>query len=265
MPARLRHVASILALVLSMPTGCGNTVTRAPAGSGGAGGQGTGAAGTSGEGTGASAGSGGAGGEGTGAAGTGGQGTGATGAGGAAGANSGDCHTDANCPGSTCVDITPGGFRVCKTNYPPAETCARPDFDECCTTEDCGPGSTCLAAPLLPYCGGPPPLENNVCAKDLCSSDDECPGGLCAPAGTLNNKVRACVSARCRLDADCDAEPGGICATVRDPCCNQPEGLFCVYPGSGCRSSSDCGQGEYCGRDAGGAARCIVGDVVCPA
>lgn len=232
--------AFALAFLLSLSTGCGGDVTQATGGSGGSGGAGA------------------AGGGGSGAAG---GGTGAAGG----GVNSGDCDTDADCPGSTCVEITPGGFRVCKEQHLPAEACLQPDFDECCTTADCPGGSTCLAAPLEPYCGGPAPLEYNVCGNDLCASDADCTDGICTPAGTLGNKVRACAAATCRVDSDCGAEPGGICAPVTEPCCNTQVGLFCVYPSDGCRDNGDCGQGEYCEIQMDGTARCAVGDIACPA
>lgn len=243
---------------LSLFAGCIGEVNDGSGGSGASGGSG---------GSGASGGSGGAGaaGGGTGATGGGTGGTGAAGGGGSGGGiNSGDCDTDADCPGATCVEITPGGFRVCKVSFAPAETCGQPDFDECCSSADYSSGETCLAAPLTPYCGGPAPLEYNACGKDECAADLECPAGLCAPTGTLGNKVRACYSASCLLDSDCTALAGGICAPVVEPCCNQPVGLFCVYPG-GCRTTSDCGQGEYCEIQPDGSTECVVGDIACPA
>ena len=187
-----------------------------------------------------------------------------SGTGGSSG-NSGDCNTDADCPGSACVEITPGGFRVCRVDFPEATMCVEPTLDECCTTADC-PMGTCMAQPLVPYCGGPQPLEYNVCAVDQCSSDAECgDSNICAPAGTLGRKVAACAFSGCKLDTDCGAEAGGICAPVTDPCCSNPTGLFCVYPSDGCRSSSECADGSYCSVDADGRALCVPGFPACPA
>jgi hypothetical protein len=191
-------------------------------------------------------------------------GTGGTGGG---GDNSGDCASDADCPGSACVEITPGGFRVCKKAVVEATECFAPDFDECCTTAECDvAGALCIASPLTPYCGGPQPIEQNFCATDFCAEDLDCGndgGSICAPVGTLGNKVRACVAAACKLDGDCAASPGGICAPVSDACCNAPSGLFCVYPG-GCRSNADCATG-FCQVQPDGSASCEEGVPVCPA
>jgi hypothetical protein len=184
---------------------------------------------------------------------------------GSAGGNSGDCDSDADCPGSACVEITPGGFRVCRTDYPEATVCTGSGLDECCTTADC-PAGACLIEPIVPYCGGPAMLEYNVCAQDQCASDTECGDGvICAPAGTLGGKVRACAAAGCTLDTDCAAEAGGICAPYTDPCCSNPTGLFCVYPSDGCRSSNDCKSCEYCEIAPDGRARCVAGFPACPA
>lgn len=255
MMTRPLFFACALLLPLSLIVGCEGEVNEATGGSGGAGASGgSGGSGAAGGGTGAAGG-------GTGAAG---GGTGAAGGGTGGGPNSGDCDTDADCPGSTCVEITPGGFRVCKSSYLPVDGCSQPDLDECCNSTECPSGEACLAAPLTPYCGGPAPLEYNVCGKDQCSSAADCPNGICAPTGTLGNKVRACYSGSCLVDSDCSAAPGGICAPVVDPCCNQPVGLFCVYPG-GCRTASDCDQGEYCQIQPNGSTECVVGDVACPA
>ena len=184
-----------------------------------------------------------------------------TGAGGAGA--SGDCDLDADCPGGTCVEMTPGGWRVCSVPPDPATTCSQPGFDECCDTSECAMG-TCLTAPVVPYCGGPQPLDNNVCAVDQCQSDAECgAGAFCSSGPMLGRKVRACIPAACRLDSDCAAEAGGACVPVVEPCCGASAGLFCVYPSDGCRSDADC-PGGYCqpGLDR---ATCQEGGPACPA
>lgn len=102
----------------------------------------------------------------------------------------------------------------------------------------------------------------NVCAADQCQSDADCgSSSICAPAGTMGVQVKACVYAACKVDADCRAVAGGICAPVLDPCCNAVQSLLCVYPG-GCRSNADCPNG-YCRSD-GHTASCQPGAPACP-
>jgi hypothetical protein len=71
---------------------------------------------------------------------------------------------------------------------------------------------------------------------------------ICAPAGTLGRKAARCLTGGCRFDRDCTAEPGGACVPIAGACCNQPVGLFCLYPG-GCRSNLDCKPNEQCRTD----------------
>lgn len=170
---------------------------------------------------------------------------------------SGDCDTDADCPGGTCVELVPGGFRVCRTQPVEETTCGMPGIDECCTTADCAPGETCFLGPIVETCGGPTRLPFNECASDLCATDADCGADrICAPAGTFA-PVAVCVSGSCHHDADCTAEAGGRCVVARDPCCNIAVGLLCAYASDGCRSSADCTTG-YCELD-GTRARCVGG------
>jgi len=107
----------------------------------------------------------------------------------------------------------------------------------------------------------------NVCAEDLCASDSDCQGSdqFCAAPGVFGNAVRFCAPFRCRTDADCTAASGGICAPVKNPCCNSWTGLFCVYP-DGCRTDADCDTGQYCDVNyAEGTGECMDGGPMCPA
>jgi hypothetical protein len=178
---------------------------------------------------------------------------------------SGDCTLGGtDCHNSTrCVEVTAGGYRVCAVKFPEASTCAGPG--ECCKTSDCQSGQICYPEPLAPACGGPVVIDGNVCSGDLCTSDAACGANeICAPAGTFERKVRMCVPAGCRLDTDCKASPGGICAPVSGGCCNAPFGLYCVYPGVGCRSNADCASGN-CQIDANaGYTICSNGPIICP-
>jgi len=122
----------------------------------------------------------------------------------------------------------------------------------CVTSGDCGTGRY--------FCATGEP--NGYCQRE-CGKDADCPDGqICAPAGTLNFKIRACVAAGCKVDADCTAYPGGVCAPIDDPCCNATAGLSCVYPG-GCRHSSDCPPQHFC-QITGSQAACQPGAPVCP-
>ena len=178
--------------------------------------------------------------------------------------NSGDCNVDADCSGGRCVELSPGGFRVCK--YPVAEATAcgspRSGFDQCCTTADCATGR-CYAFPITPYCGGAAPIPHNSCADDSCRSNADCAGtSVCAPAGALGNKTAQCLTGSCLRDTDCTAEPGGICAPVKNTCCAATRGLFCVYPKTGCREDRDCPSG-HCEIMAGRGV-CQSGPPLCP-
>src|SRR4051794_40752489 len=53
---------------------------------------------------------------------------------GGTGKNSGDCDTDSDCPGSKCVELVPGGFRVCLDPQPEATKCSGSMLDQCCSS-----------------------------------------------------------------------------------------------------------------------------------
>jgi hypothetical protein len=162
----------------------------------------------------------------------------------------GDCQIDSDCaPGGQCVEVTPGGFRVCQYDPTPATMCMNPVQDQCCDDKPCPNGEPCYLGPLVPYCGGIVGPDNyNQCAVDQCASDGECPEGfICAIAGTIDRKIRACVYAPCKVDADCGDFPGGYCAPVVDSCCGAVGGLYCVYPNNGgCLKDGDCPVGQFC-------------------
>ncbi len=178
----------------------------------------------------------------------------------------GDCLSDDDCRGGACVALFDGGFRTCVVAPEPVEGCDPPgnDFDECCSSDDCRGAVACVRAPLVPFCGGLPPPEQNVCAEDQCRSDVDChESQRCVPAGTFGRQVASCMLASCTSNADCDAAPGGRCIALRSPCCGQPMALACTYPDDGCEDSNDCPDGHCDLRD--GRAVCIDGPVFCPA
>jgi hypothetical protein len=246
--------------------GAGTTVSGTGTGTGSGTGSGGGTAtGTGGSGTGTGAG--GAGGGTTSAGGAGGS-MGTTGSSGAGGAlmGSGDCSSDAQCPGSKCVAIFPGGFLVCADVLVDAAVCSQPDLDECCgSTMACPSGQHCYAGPLDPSCGGSQMLPHNQCAMDQCTNDAACgAGSACLVAGVLGRKERACFPAPCKHDGECTDAAGGECAPVEDPCCGQATTLYCIYPGD-CRKNADCGNG-FCVIDpAKNRAICTAAAPLCPA
>lgn len=216
---------------------CGDDSTS---GGGGSGGNVTGGGGAGGE----STGGGGAGGNATGGAG------GNTSGGGGAGGNANDlseCQNNGDCPdGGTCIELI-AGYRVCQQPIEPATKCST-KFDSCCDTSDCDTG-TCLHGPLVPLCAGVKLKPTNACGSDLCASDADCgPSGICAPAGTFGNLVRACLDNQC--DGSCN------CGLVEEPCCQNAIGLLCVVD---CQSNSDCGPDKFC--EAG---TCQDGFPLCP-
>lgn len=179
------------------------------------------------------------------------------------GGGSSDCNVGADCPSGSCVEVVPGGFHVCQT-VPVEQTMCSGVDDECCESSECPGGAACILGPLVPMCGGPRQIAHNQCAIDQCEKDGDCSAQqFCCPAGTLDRQVRACVFAACQHDFDCRQEAGGICAPVKEPCCNNTAGLFCVYPNGGCRESGECGPDQYCAI-LGNEAACVQGSPQCP-
>lgn len=173
----------------------------------------------------------------------------------------GDCRSDADCPEGTCVELTPGGYRVCRVTPVEATGCDAGRADACCDSGDCAIGA-CYLGPIRAFCGGPLREPANECGAAECSTDADCADGtLCAPAGTFG-PVALCVTASCRVDADCNAEAGGHCVVVTEPCCGVRVGLLCTYDSDGCRSDADCTSG-YCGIELG-RSRCTAGGPICP-
>lgn len=218
-------------------TGAGGSGTTSTAGAGGASTVTTGAGGatTASTSTGTSAGSSAS----STSTGTGTSATSSTGTG--PGPQSGDCATDADCPGSKCVEVTPGGFKVCLTP-PPEVTSCQGGSGGCCKSADCNANAGEKCYPPFGYCGGiVGPV--NQCLSAQCQNNSDCAGdgGICLKAGMAGYPVNACIPAHCQHDSECTAQPGGECAPVKTPCCTVDVELYCVYPNGGCRSDKDCG------------------------
>jgi hypothetical protein len=187
-------------------------------------------------------------------------------AGGTSVRNSGDCDVDKDCAsGGKCMALSVDGFRTCVLPVPAAgATCTA--FDQCCiSSKPCPSGVNCVAGPLSPSCGGVE-AASNVCATPQCMVAADCTGNnaICVPAGALDRKANVCLTGGCRRDADCKDVAGGKCEPVTPPCCGGPSGLFCVYPGTGCRSSADCAAGSSCTVVNQKSAQCELGGVACP-
>jgi hypothetical protein len=183
----------------------------------------------------------------------------------------GDCSSDAECRAGKCVELTPGGWRVCSYVPPEASACTMPpppQPEACCTSADCV-GGKCYANVLLGYCGGPAIPPQNYCIPDGCTSDDACihdnpDPWICIPAGVYGDPTTQCLTAFCKTNADCGAQPGGVCRPVMNPCCGTSLGLACVYPG-GCWRQEDCGEDAHCEIDAAtGRSVCVPGNEPCP-
>jgi len=183
------------------------------------------------------------------------------GSGGEGGADvGGDCDTDADCPpDGSCIELSPGSYRVCQYSAVEATSCTSKS-DICCNSLDCeGVGESCLLTPITAFCAGVQQKPHNQCASDQCASDADCEKDqICAPAGTLGNQIRVCLTATCT--GQC---AGGVpCAVIRNPCCGAPLGLFCA---PGCLIDADC-PGGYCDVDPETQESvCVDGAPVCPA
>lgn len=178
------------------------------------------------------------------------------------------CASDLDCPGGTCVELTPGGFRVCSTEPPGPQLCtdaggSGPFSDECCTT--CAQG----VCSLVTSCGGAFMVPHNQCLEDACTKNSDCgPKGLCMPRGA-GGRMRYCLANNeCLIDEDCNQGPNGACvltttvgpAAMCSPwgCGSLPDGpyvgsLHCEYNAE-CTRDVDCGNG-HCDR-IGGRLRC---------
>ena len=177
--------------------------------------------------------------------------------------NFGDCNTDADCtPNGHCIEVAPGGFRLCEFPVTEATMCSSAQ-DQCCTSATCMAGEKCYAGPLVPACSGVVMQQFNECAKDACATNADCPAGACMKAGTIGNKIATCIPAACTKDTDCTAQANGHCATVEEPCCHTTTSLQCIYAGN-CRTTKDCGVGKYCAPAQMGAPTCEPGGPICP-
>lgn len=171
-------------------------------------------------------------------------------------ASAGRCANDSDCdPGGHCVELAPGGYRVCSYPPPAPEVCTNDPSrqDECCETCD---GGICT---LQTSCGGAFILPRNVCAVSQCTTNADCgASAICLPSGFGSANVRTCLKVTdCVRHSDCVAAPDGVCALIGivgplSQCAPWPcpgglstqfaAGLACIYGGE-CAGDEDCAKG----------------------
>lgn len=190
----------------------------------------------------------------------------------------GRCLKDGDCdPAGHCVELAPGGYRVCSYPPPAPEVCTNDPSsqDECCGT--CAVG----VCTLQTSCGGAFIMPRNVCAMSACSTNADCGGGaICLPTGVGSPYARTCMPAgECVRHSDCTAAADGVCALVGTvgplsvcgpwgcpggASTQSANGLACIYGGE-CAGDEDCAKaGGHCEK-VGGRPACRSGlRNVCP-
>jgi hypothetical protein len=177
----------------------------------------------------------------------------------------GTCADSADCNGYPCVAIPdePGGWHTC-LGFPLMEVkFCNPEDLGCCNREDCTEGQygRCVHGPLW-YCGGPPPIEQNVCTYDECTTRADCTArgyGVCVPWLAFNEASNHCAYGDCIFDTDCTSRSGGLCMPFFDPCASRMVGFYCTYADSPCRTNADCAAtpSGYCAPGQDGRTSCM--------
>jgi hypothetical protein len=174
----------------------------------------------------------------------------------------GECETAADCPVSAaaavqCLEL-PGGYRVCVNDFQEATLpSANGAADQCDAAHPCSAGA-CYETLVYPsgQCGLGGASIQNTCREDECSTEGDCPSGICGPPGLTSSSsvewgaTRQCFPADCRSNDDCTKAAGGICSLIAGSCSRSlplsdaflPARLACVYA-DGCVRNSDCPRG----------------------
>jgi hypothetical protein len=122
--------------------------------------------------------------------------------------------------GRTCPEVSEGECNptICPSTLPPEATTCAVDSNECgcdgmaCAAGASGPG-LCVRIDESPLIGfGSVRYERNICAYELCTTDDACS----APERCIRDRrgLPVCSSA-CRFDSECTKDCGGRCEPAR--------------------------------------------------
>lgn len=166
------------------------------------------------------------------------------------------CETTEDCQGNSCSSVPESAatFFACEVPVVEATQSVNPQ-DECSSTADCTMGLKCFP---IAECQGVSTTPVNRCVKDECTSDAECtaqPNGVCGFAGMFSYPVRQCIYGSCMTNSDCTDGQNGVCTMVLQSCGFEAKGLHCAYDHDECQSDGDCNLigGETCAFfDAGG-------------
>lgn len=86
-------------------------------------------------------------------------------------------------------------------------------LDQCCDSVPCPNGEPCLVGPLVPICAGVPIRTTTSVPPTSAPRTPTARRARSAARGRARaSRSRACLGAGCKLDADCAAAPGGVCA-----------------------------------------------------
>jgi hypothetical protein len=122
-------------------------------------------------------------------------------------------------------------------------TTPSPHGNECTRVEDCQAGA-------YPQCVQDSGQLGEFCRCDYgCQTDADCqPDQVCVCSGAFSDGSRSrCVSARCRVDADCESNTCGLSSYFDG--CQRREVLACRSAGDACRTDADCDDGRTCAYD----------------
>jgi hypothetical protein len=99
----------------------------------------------------------------------------------------------------------------------------------CTVDTDCTPPFHCLG---------------NRCGPDQCLTDGDCPNGTacgCSDAFRGNAMhTNLCISATCRVDADCGPSGVGVCSGMTGGACGGLSGFICRSAADTCHADADC-------------------------
>jgi hypothetical protein len=111
-------------------------------------------------------------------------------------------------------------------------------------TDASAPDGTAADSGGVPAMHRPRAVSCGAASGGQCTMDSDCPGGaVCQCSGTglsLSVQTNLCVSAACRVDADCDDAGTGFCSPSPSPDCTGEDSYYCHTSADQCESDSDC-------------------------